>query len=268
MLPSPLAGKLFDENGRPLYVQGAARRGRRYRYYVSHGLVRGSAERSEIGWRVSAPELERAVMIASQQILEDSAAINSALRDLEAPADLKAAFDAASDWSGRLQSETDAAVALTELIERVELTESGARVSLILPIPSGRGAGVTAVSLSRFVPMKMKRRGVELRIILEGKDDAPRKVDPALLKAIARANRWFEELASGRVRSLAEIARREGIKKRYVERVARFAFVAPRVVDAVADGRGPTGVNLQMLMTGRVELALDWRDQERHFSAE
>ena len=41
--PSPLAGKLFDENGAPLYAQGAMKDGRRYRYYVSRELVRGSA---------------------------------------------------------------------------------------------------------------------------------------------------------------------------------------------------------------------------------
>ena len=38
---SPLAGKLFDESGEPLYVQGAAKGQRRYRYYVSRRLVRG-----------------------------------------------------------------------------------------------------------------------------------------------------------------------------------------------------------------------------------
>ncbi len=41
--PSPLAGKLFDENGEPLYVQGAVKGGCRYRSYVSRELVRGSA---------------------------------------------------------------------------------------------------------------------------------------------------------------------------------------------------------------------------------
>ena len=41
--PSPLAGKLFDENGEPLYAQGAVKGRRRYRYYVSRDLVRGSA---------------------------------------------------------------------------------------------------------------------------------------------------------------------------------------------------------------------------------
>ena len=35
---SPLAGKLFDENSEPLYVQGAAKGQRRYRYYVSRKI--------------------------------------------------------------------------------------------------------------------------------------------------------------------------------------------------------------------------------------
>lgn len=50
-----------------------------------------------------------------------------------------------------------------------------------------------------FVPMKLKRHGVEMRIVLDGKVQVRRKVGPALLKAIARARRWFEEVASGRV---------------------------------------------------------------------
>ncbi len=55
-----------------------------------------------------------------------------------------------------------------------------------------------------------------------------------MLKAIARARCWFEEVASGRVRSLVEIARREGLPKRYVTRLARLAFVSPVVAEAVA----------------------------------
>lgn len=52
--PSLLAGKLFDESGEPLYAQGAAKAGRRYRYYVSRDLVRGSANAGRRGRRVPA----------------------------------------------------------------------------------------------------------------------------------------------------------------------------------------------------------------------
>jgi len=260
-LPSPLAGKLFDENGEPLYAQGASKGGRRYRYYVSRALVRGSAEGAPGGWRVAAPEIERAVTIASRQLLEDQTAINEAV---EASADLKPALDAASQWNRRLRAEAEAPAALVELIERVELAEGGVRIALKLPMSSEHGAAT--VGLCRFVPIKMKRRGVELRIVLGANDDASRRIDPALLKAIARGSRWFEELASGRVRSLAEIAKREKLGRRYVERVTRLAFVAPGIVDAIAEGRPAVGMNLQMLMDGRLAFPPCWAEQERVFT--
>ena len=50
--PSPLAGKVFDETGEPLYAQSAVKGGRWYRYYVSRALVRGSTSEGQRGWRV------------------------------------------------------------------------------------------------------------------------------------------------------------------------------------------------------------------------
>src|ERR1700740_2956921 len=78
----PLAGKLFDENGEPLYVQGAVKGTRHYRYYFSRGLCLGAVQDERRGWRVSAPELERAVRAATQQILSDRAAIARAIEEL------------------------------------------------------------------------------------------------------------------------------------------------------------------------------------------
>jgi site-specific DNA recombinase len=101
-----------------------------------------------------------------------------------------------------------------------------------------------------------------MRLIINGGDE-PRTPDPALLKALARARGWFEELASGRVRSLVEIARREGLAKRYVTRLTKLAFMSPSFVEATAEGRTSIASNLQMLMDGRIELALDWAAQRQ-----
>jgi site-specific DNA recombinase len=73
-------------------------------------------------------------------------------------------------------------------------------------------------------------------------------------------------LASGRVRSLVEIARSEGLTKRYVTRLIRLAFVSPAFAEAIAEGVVPTSTNLQMLMDGRVDLPLSWNDQEQLFT--
>jgi DNA invertase Pin-like site-specific DNA recombinase len=76
--PSPLAGKLFDEDGERLYVAGAAKGERRYRYYVSRHLVTRSADKVRNGWRLSGPEIERTVAVAARQLLHDHAAISCA----------------------------------------------------------------------------------------------------------------------------------------------------------------------------------------------
>ncbi len=100
-------------------------------------------------------------------------------------------------------------------------------------------------------------RSVETRIVFTAGNQSPRRVDPALLKALARARVWFDELAAGRVRSLAEIARREGIARGYVERLARLAFVAPAIVEAICQGQQPAELSAETLLN-RINLPLEW----------
>ncbi len=104
-----LAGKLFDEHRKPLYVSGASKRGRRYRYYVSRELVTGTASKVNDAWRLAAPELERAVTAAISRILGDktltgealhragasATEIATALKDMGARRDSIATVDAA-----------------------------------------------------------------------------------------------------------------------------------------------------------------------------
>ena len=52
--PSPLAGKLFDERGGRLSPSHANKKGKRYRYYISHDLIAGKKEDAKgRGWRMS-----------------------------------------------------------------------------------------------------------------------------------------------------------------------------------------------------------------------
>jgi DNA invertase Pin-like site-specific DNA recombinase len=262
-IASPLAGKIFDANGEPLYAQGAAKAGRRYRYYVSRSLVNGSSNDDRKSWRLAAPELERAVAIATQHILRDRAGMLEMLErsGLQSP-DISAAIESTFALSRRLENEADSKDCMVELVDRIELCDDGLRVTLKIRVPCSR-AGVQTSSilgLSRFVPLKMKRRGVETRIIIAAGNEPPRKVDSALLKAIARARVWFDELASGRVRSLAEIARNEGIAKRYVERLSRLAFVTPAIVEAICQGQQPAELNAETLLN-RIDLPLEWPAQ-------
>jgi site-specific DNA recombinase len=68
-------------SGEPLYVQGATKGQRRYRYYVSRSLVSGNREDTEQGWRISAPEIEHSVSAAAQAVLGDRPTIALALEE-------------------------------------------------------------------------------------------------------------------------------------------------------------------------------------------
>ena len=107
--------------------------------------------------------------------------------------------------------------------------------------------------------MRMRRRGVEMRLVLGG-NPLPSRVDLPLLKAVARAYRWSDDLLSGRVQSVAEIARRERVTPRYVRRVLWLGFLAPKIVEAIVDGRHPEELSAQAL-TQRIDLPALWSAQ-------
>ena len=262
---SPLAGKLFDESGEPLYVQGAAKGQRRYRYYVSRRLVRGESKDAEQAWRISAPEIEQTISAAAQEILGDRAAIALALEESDTdPNRLKPVLESARVWIERLRSDTEAASALSELTERVDLSREGFRVSLKLPPPpSGTGSCAPAehLSLKKLLPMQVKRRGVEMRMVLEG-DSTPSRVDLPLLKAVARARRWSQDLIAGRAQSVDELAKRERLDGRSLRRLLQLGFLSPRIVEAIAAGRQPLDLSV-IGLTRRIDLPLLWSAQEQ-----
>ena len=105
----------------------------------------------------------------------------------------------------------------------------------------------------------MKRRGIEMRLVVSGGDDS--KIDSAILKAVARANQWLTDLLSGRSSSMGEIGQREGVSKRYVCRIVRLAFLAPSIIEQIAQGDQPPELTAQALSTRRGDLPLSWQAQ-------
>jgi hypothetical protein len=227
--------------------------------------MKGPAARVDGGWRLPAAEIERSVAAAAQSILDDQptlvAAIEEAALDSSRIAPL---LKSAAAWSERLQTKQDNA--LLALIDRVDLDPNGVRLSLKLPLSnaeSGAAGGSSHLSLKRRVPMQIRRRGVELRLVINGGASASGKTDQALLRAVARAHCWFDDLVSGRCGSMVEIARRDGVGKQYISRLMRLAFLAPEMVERIVAGRQPPELTAQVLRSGRFDLPVDWTAQKR-----
>ncbi len=248
--PSPLLGKLFDEAGHPLTPTHAVKSGRRYRYYVSRHLLGGTVGDGPPppkDWRLPAGELERAVRDAGARLLADRAALVHAARETAVQANrVEELLASVGRWSGD---------PLT-LVRRVELGVRGIALDMTL----SRFAAGAALSIRQEVPLRIRRRGVEMKLVLEGAGGESDKPDAALVKALARAHRWFDELAAGRAQSTGEIAKAAGVTPRYVSRLMPLAFLAPDIVEAILAGTQPPQLTAEALIK-RTHLPLSWADQ-------
>jgi hypothetical protein len=80
------------------------------------------------------------------------------------------------------------------------------------------------------------------------------------VKAIVKGQQWFEDLATGRAGSVAEIAEAEGVSNRYVGRLIPLAFLAPDIVARILSGTQPVDLTTENL-TKRIDLPLAWTEQ-------
>ncbi len=114
-------------------------------------------------------------------------------------------------------------------------------------------------------PVVFKRRGVETKIILEGALSLKRsQPDPALIKTIARAHIWFDDIVAGRL-TMTELAAREGMKVSSVARLLPLAFLAPDIVEAILVGDQSATIVARHLI--RSDLPVLWKQQRTEILA-
>jgi DNA invertase Pin-like site-specific DNA recombinase len=167
---SPLLGKIFDQAGNRLTPSHAVKDGRRYRYYVSRGLVVGTSQEDPDGWRLPAAQIERLVADEAIRVLADRAAVAAALEKAKVPTEqFPSALAAAERWCRRLRCDTDRNDALVRLVDRVELGRGSFRVSVNLG--SLLEGGHREITLARETTLAIKRRGVEMRLVLDSPEE-------------------------------------------------------------------------------------------------
>ena len=263
---SPLMGKLFDEAGHRLTPTHAAKGGRRYRYYVSHALVTGTAQQAPGAWRLPAAQMESLIASLAANVLSERSAIATELEKAGTqPADVPEALHQAERYRDRLCSDVERGDALKALINRVELSPGRLRVLLslaTLPPPSAQPIPEHASVLIREFSLRIQRRGMERKLVIDEPGPKPTSPDPVLLKEIRRAHRCFDALVSGQVSSVTELASIEGISDRYISSLLPLAFLAPEIIEAIVAGRQPAELTAHRLIRN-IDLPTEWGAQKR-----
>src|SRR6202035_824902 len=244
----------------------ATKAGRRYRYYVSRPLVTETAKQHPGAWRIPATQLEHLIATEAAAMLAEPGAIAAVLETAGLqPENVPAALAMADRFRDDLGRDAARGEALAAVVNRIELSPIRLRVILsaaVLFPSTPEAVDAKAALLIRDVPLRIKRRGVEMRLVIEGRSASPTTPDPVLLKEIRRAHRCFEALVSGQVGSVAELATLEEISDRYVSSVLPLAFLAPDIVEAIAAGRQASDLTAHLLIRA-VDLPIAWAAQRQ-----
>ncbi len=226
-----LMGLIFDDRGGRMTPASARKKGVRYRYYVAREGTSRDREKAGSVARVSAPDIEEAVV--------------AALRD----------------WLRTAAPDTDIKIDDRELVRRHLDRVVVKRDELEISITAAEG-DVATISVAwsqsrnrvrREILMPERRRSTMLE---------PMRADTrmTLLVAIAKARAWADAMISGRIRDLDQIALAEGRTSRHVRMLLPLAFLAPDVIEAVLEHRLAEGFGVARFMA---ELPVTWDEQRR-----
>ena len=269
--PSLLAGLLVDAQGERLTPSHAVKKGRRYRYYVSAALITAGAKDDTPSWRLAAQEIEDCVIRILVDALISPAKLLERLGGTSIPSEqVRKMLGRAGRLAAALRgSPAERAKIVRELVEQVIVDDKRiiikVRRGALLggDVPSDALDQPSASTIELTTAVDYRQRGVETKLLLPGLGQQSRELrcDPALIKAIARGRAWFEELATGRARSLQDLANRDGITRRYIRRLVDVAFLSPELVEAILQGRQP--VKLTATRLTELDLPLDWTEQHK-----
>ena len=241
---SLLAGLIYDDAGNRLVSSHATKNGKRYGYYVTtQGAGRSASPGSARLW-LPAAVIDELVRARLREFLTDKTEISRLLREARCrPAQIGVGLSIASELANSLTSGLPTAQSEAELIARV----TASNVSLSISIKRGELLAILTdkiveqfqndaqdniISLKVTVPAAPSRGSGKL--VFE--DQNAKAPDAVVVKAIARASIWFEQLTAGKSRSMAEIAVREGITDNYVSNLIHLAWLSPDLVSGVLEG--------------------------------
>ena len=256
-----LRGKLFNEAGERLTPTYAVKDGVRYGYYVSTSAMQSRDRGASLIHRLPAASLETAIVNALRSALEEGGPQGSGIDasknagpvgcPIIAMAQPQASQFRSSDAS-QCQALIDAhLVRVAVLRDRLEVDYRAD--------PKDRSETET-LSIPWIKPASRVRRAL-LEPSASTALSRPMESDERnrLIRSIASARSWLEELVKGSVGDVAELAARENRTARSIRMTLSLAFLDPALIDAACTGTLPRGYGVTRLMDLPARFADQWR---------
>ncbi|MDR1551810.1 MAG: recombinase family protein [Holosporaceae bacterium] len=150
---------------------------------------------------------------------------------------------------------------LQEFVKTVWLSKNGLTIEFT---PDGVGVEPQLLGTNKIVKIPGTFYNLKNKPqVFVPKDDDDGHNDPTLLKALIRAEVWRKEVLSGELSSYAEIAEKYKLDEQFVRKNFVFAFLSPKIKEAILFGKLSPAWNL-LDFNGR-RPPQNWAEQEAKF---
>jgi len=288
-----LTGLLYDDTGDRMSPTHAIARGKRFHYYIS-SRIKGARRTDSTAWRIPAPAMDAAVMRFAIGLVSDHVRLSEWIAAYAPSASVQASLQEAGSIARMLTAGTRSerrkiletmlskiilgAEIITVKVDATAIVRLLTNPSMMLgqadprryveDVPSDHDQA----QLSRYLlhheepraiveltlPITMKRRGNETRLVIEG-ENAARNADPAVIAMIVKAHLFLEKLIENPELGSSGVANMFGVDRADVGRVLPLAFMAPRLLDQILTGKQSDMLSARQL--ARQELPVLWSEQ-------
>jgi site-specific DNA recombinase len=230
-----LTGLLFDDVKHRMVPTHATKAGIRYRYYVSLPHLHGESKTASVGSvsRIPAADIEDIIVKSLKHFIaqkEKPSSSPTEVGDRKMVLEHVARIDVHEDHltirfkSGDEEEISDSA---DGRLLSIPWQKASSRKSRKILVPHG-------VAQNEIRPTRIERRA-------------------RLVSAIARGRRWLDEIVSGSVTDVQQIAASQKCSTRQVNMTISLAFLAPHLVRAAVEGRLPRGIGVERLRDAPAE---------------
>jgi site-specific DNA recombinase len=264
--PYLLRGKLYDEKGNRLYPSKTRKLGRTYRYYATQSPTPCSDLQDRTPMRLPAASTDEIIVRQMIELLqsetrminlafaEDGPFSNSlhdfnAIRASHKPSTddvrprIKSALRRVIVKKEQMQLQISKAALLNTLLGNIRSADNKSRDPRLLTIDA------------RLTPRDDKN----LQFLITRSCVVPVAQEPPyLVRVIATARRWVEQILPGKINNRRALARSTGLDERVIDRMLRFALIAPDIIELIVQGNQ---IRCASQVVFPSNIPLDWRKQ-------
>jgi site-specific DNA recombinase len=271
---SLLLGLLYDEANNRFTPSHATKKGRRYRYYVSQAVIKGTSKAKAGPTRIPAEEIEELVLSRLAALLQSAPRILDIWGTASfSVADAHTIAKVAKEYLTFPEKiRRDLPSIVTHIIvqqQKIELQLSKqSLLKCFLSHQQNNELDISVSSSGDFITLEtdaqLRRCGGEVRLVLADSSQSKARSVPSLVRAVARAHDWMDRILRGEVSNQRALAKQTGFDERYISRIIPLAFLAPDITEAILEGRQAPDLSLDKCAG---EIPLEWSLQRQALAA-